>query len=213
MKKPALRLISFNLCPFVQRSVILLKEKGIDFELTYINLKEKPDWFLEISPLGKVPVLLVDGTPVFESAVIAEYLDETVTPQLHPIAPLTKAIHRSWIEFSSTLIMAQYRYLMADTDEQREKERLAIYDGLTLLSEQCDPVGPFFTGQTLCLMDTTIAPLFMRMDILIENENIEFYPNARIKQWAAALKEKNTVKQSVIEEFKEEFTGYFDLPY
>ncbi len=55
--------------------MILLRAKDIDFEVTYINLQEKPDWFLDISPHGKVPVLSVDGVPLFESNAIAEYLD------------------------------------------------------------------------------------------------------------------------------------------
>jgi hypothetical protein len=56
----SLHLISFKTCPFVQRAVITLKHKNIDFDITYIDLAEPPDWFLEMSPLGKVPVLKVD---------------------------------------------------------------------------------------------------------------------------------------------------------
>lgn len=66
---PHFELVSFELCPFVQRSVITLNEKGVPFDIRYISLKDKPDWFLDISPLGKVPVLIVDeGTVLFESA-------------------------------------------------------------------------------------------------------------------------------------------------
>ncbi|MEE9448159.1 MAG: glutathione S-transferase family protein, partial [Arenicellales bacterium] len=101
-----LKLISFNICPFVQRSVILLNEKGVDYDLDYIDVKNKPDWFLEISPLGKVPVLVADNTSVFESAVISEYIDETHAPSHHPQDPLQKALHRAWVEFGSTLTMA-----------------------------------------------------------------------------------------------------------
>ena len=52
--------ISHKLCPYVQRAVIALNEKGVPFERIDIDLANKPDWFLKISPLGKVPVLLVD---------------------------------------------------------------------------------------------------------------------------------------------------------
>ena len=72
-----LRLISHDLCPYVQRAAISLSEKGVNFERTYIDLANKPDWFLAISPLGKTPVLLADDVPIFESAVILEYLEET----------------------------------------------------------------------------------------------------------------------------------------
>ena len=71
-------LISFDICPFVQRSVITLEEKGVKYNIKYIELENKPDWFLAISPFGKVPVLQVNDKVLFESAVINEYLDETV---------------------------------------------------------------------------------------------------------------------------------------
>ena len=51
-----LTLVSHHLCPYVQRASIALDEKGVRFERTYIDLKSKPDWFLKISPLGKVPL-------------------------------------------------------------------------------------------------------------------------------------------------------------
>ncbi|MDX1655109.1 MAG: glutathione S-transferase N-terminal domain-containing protein, partial [Candidatus Competibacteraceae bacterium] len=69
-----LQLVSFDLCPFVQRSVIALKEKGAQFEIAYIDLKDPPEWFKKLSPLGKVPLLRVGEEVLFESAAINEYL-------------------------------------------------------------------------------------------------------------------------------------------
>ena len=80
----ALKLISHKLCPYVQRAVIALTEKGVAFERIDIDLANKPDWFLKISPLGKTPVLLVGDTAIFECAVILEYLEETQPRPLHP---------------------------------------------------------------------------------------------------------------------------------
>src|SRR6195952_1065845 len=100
----ALKLISHKLCPYVQRAVIALTEKGVAFERVDIDLANKPDWFLKISPLGKVPVLLVGDVPIFESAVILEYLEETQAPPLHPADALGRAEHRGWIEFGSAVL-------------------------------------------------------------------------------------------------------------
>jgi len=75
-----LELVSHTLCPYVHRAAVMIHEKGVPFERRYINLKAKPDWFLRISPRGKVPVLLVDGQPLFESMAIIEFLDETHPP-------------------------------------------------------------------------------------------------------------------------------------
>src|ERR1700738_2012284 len=101
---PRLKLISHKLCPYVQRAVIALSEKGVAFERVDIDLANKPDWFLAISPLGKTPVLQVGDIPIFESAVILEYLEETQPNPLHPADPLRRAEHRGWIEFGSTVL-------------------------------------------------------------------------------------------------------------
>ena len=106
---PKLTLISHYLCPYVQRAAIALAEKGVPFERVYIDLANKPDWFREISPLGKVPLLKVaheDGreTVIFESAVILEYLEETLPNPLHPADPLERARHRGWIEYGSAIL-------------------------------------------------------------------------------------------------------------
>src|SRR5436305_15284199 len=92
---PILKLISHKLCPYVQRAVIALTEKGVGFERIDIDLANKPDWFVAISPLGKTPVLLQVGeVPIFESAVILEYFEETQPHPLHPANPLRCAEHR-----------------------------------------------------------------------------------------------------------------------
>ena len=194
----------------MQRSVILLNEKGVEYELSYIDLADKPDWFMQISPLGKVPVLLVDETPVFESAVIAEYLEETRERKLHPTDPLIKASHRAWIEFSSTLLMAQYRMSIAESEEQMAKEHSTVYQGLAQLSAQCDASGPFFAGEEMRLIDAAIAPLFMRIDLLKAKCDLDFYPNARIASWAEALADRESVKGSVVEDFASNYFKYFE---
>ena len=84
----------------MQRSIITLNHKGIEHRMTFVDLDDPPAWFSEISPLGQVPALRVDGDAViFESAVINEYLDEVTPGQLHPADPLQRAINKSWIEF------------------------------------------------------------------------------------------------------------------
>src|ERR1700733_7601529 len=88
-----LKLISHRLCPYVQRGVIALTEKGVAFERIDIDLANKPEWFLALSPLGKTPGLQVGDVPIFESAVILEYLEETQPSQLHPADPLVRAEH------------------------------------------------------------------------------------------------------------------------
>ena len=75
----------------MQRAAIVLAEKQQPYARLDIDLANKPDWFMAISPLGRTPVLLVSGQPIFESAAICEYLDNTLLPALHPLDALTRA--------------------------------------------------------------------------------------------------------------------------
>ena len=93
-------LCSFKTCPWVQRAAIVLRAKKIEYEINYIDRDNRPEWFLKVSPHSKVPVLVIDGKEsLFESNAIAEYLDETVPPRLHPEDPLARARNRAWTDY------------------------------------------------------------------------------------------------------------------
>ena len=105
MEVPKLHLITHVLCPYVQRSIITLEEKNVAYTRTDIDLANKPPWFKQRSPMGKVPVLVVDETStLFESAVICEYINDVTPGSLHPADSLEKAYHRAWIEFGSSIL-------------------------------------------------------------------------------------------------------------
>src|SRR5712671_6223813 len=120
----ALKLISHKLCPYVQRAVIALTEKGVPFQRIDIDLANRPDWFVKISPLGKTPMLQVGEVPIFESSVILEYLEETQPKPLHPADPLVRAEHRSWIEFGSA-VLSDIASFYAAADEATFKVKTA----------------------------------------------------------------------------------------
>ena len=147
-----LKLISHSLCPYVQRAVISLTEKNVAFERVDIDLANQPDWFLALSPLGKTPVLVVNSRAIFESAVILEYLEETQPHPLHPADPLTRAEHRAWMEFGSTILNAIAGLYGAPDLEgfQTKVQDLAAKFGQieAKLGE-----GPYFDGACFSLVD------------------------------------------------------------
>ena len=61
-----MKIVSFKICPFVQRVTALLEAKGIDYDLEFIKLSDKPQWFLDISPNGQVPVLVTDEGEAYQ---------------------------------------------------------------------------------------------------------------------------------------------------
>jgi glutathione S-transferase len=205
----SLELISFPLCPYVQRSVITLLHKQVGFTLTHIDLAHKPDWFLNLSPMGKVPCLRVDtDTVLFESQVINEYLDETFVPTLHPADPLERARHRSWIAFGSEMISDQFQLMVAQGDERFTAASRQLFDKLERL-EKVLVDGPFFAGENFSLVDAALAPLFMRMEIIHALRPLPRWEAlASLRRWTALLMELPEVAGSVTADFPERLRNY-----
>lgn len=187
-------LISHKLCPYVQRAAIVLAEKGCAYERVEIDLADKPSWFLKISPLGKTPVLLVDDNPIFESAVICEFLDETIAPRLHPDDSLSKARHRGWIEFASStlnVIAALYNSENAQAFQARAGELRYKFSQI----EEALSDEPFFQGSEFSLVDAAFAPVFRYFEVIGEIMSCDFFAETpRVDRWKSHLHERPSVK-------------------
>ena len=169
-----------------------MRAKAVEFDVTYINLREKPDWFLEVSPHGKVPVLRVDDHVLFESNAIAEYLDEVVAPRLHPEDPIKRARNRAWTDFVPTFAAAlngvTYATAADDLDEKLAGARKALDRLEDAIGRERETPGPFFNGAAFSLVDAAYAPFLQRyvfLDGIKKIGLIEKYP--RLKAWCEAL--------------------------
>lgn len=210
-----LTLVSHSICPYVQRAAISLAEKGVPFERKDIDLANKPDWFLKISPLGKVPVLLDGNQPIFESAVILEYLEETQPNPLHPADPLRRAQHRAWIEFGSTILSDLW---IVETSP----DRAAVKAKIEMLREKFARLeielgdGPWFGGEKFSLVDAIFAPVFRYFDLIdrLIDHGI-FTATPKVNAWRKALSARTSVKNAVapnfpalLEQFVQRQNGY-----
>ncbi|MEW6613709.1 MAG: glutathione S-transferase family protein [Pseudomonadota bacterium] len=200
--------MSFALCPYVQRSVITLLHKQVRFQVTYIDLAHKPDWFLALSPTGKVPALRVnDETALFESAVINEYIDETTLPRLHPEDPLERARHRAWIEYGAALLAEQFAMMTAQSEEGLAAIEARFFTNLARLEGVV--ATPFFRGRRFSLVDAAYAPLFMRLEILHAWRPMPRWDEfAKLRTWSRALMELPAVRDSVPADFREQLRMY-----
>jgi len=185
-----------------------MRVKDIAFEVTYINLLDKPDWFLAISPHGKVPVLQVDDLVLFESNAIAEYLDETTAPRLHPQDPIVRARHRAWTDYVPTFAagLSVYYAPTAAELEQRLPRARACLDKLDQALTADKAKGPFFGGGEISLVDAAYAPFFQRFllaDSGLKTGLLDEYP--AVAQWADALLADPRVRSSVPDNFTAEF--------
>ena len=198
----ALKLISHKLCPYVQRAVIALTEKGVAFERIDIDLANKPDWFLRISPLGKVPVLTVatdkGEVALFESNVICEYIEETQAgAKLHPQDPLARAEHRAWMEFGSATLSDLWGLETAKDAATFEAKRKAVTAKFARV-EAALGLGPYFAGDKFSLVDAVFAPIFRYFDVFDEFVDLAVFTDMpKVRKWRAELAKRPSVKTAV----------------
>jgi glutathione S-transferase len=199
----ALTLVSFDLCPYVQRAAIVLAEKGVPFERVDVDLADKPDWFKVISPLGKVPLLRVGDDVLFESAVIVEYLEDIHRPKLHPVDPLVKARHRAWMEFGSSILADIWTV-------ETSKDQNAFNAKITLLKEKFGRIeaqlgdGPYFAGTAFSIVDAVFAPVFRYFDVFDAIRDLGvFDATPRVRAWRTTLAERPSVRQAAVPDYPE----------
>jgi glutathione S-transferase len=196
-----LKLISHKLCPYVQRAVIALAEKGVSFERVDIDLANKPDWFLAISPLGRTPVLQVGETAIFESAVILEYLEETQPKPLHPADPLRRAEHRGWIEFGSA-VLGDIAGFYSAPDEATFKARASQLELRFARLEARVAASPWFDGETFSLVDAVFGPVFRYFDVFDAIADFGILSGKpKLAQWRKALAARPSVRSAVSAEY------------
>ena len=190
-------LASHVLCPYVQRAAIVLAEKGVSFERLDIDLANKPEWFLKVSPLGKTPVLLVGDEAIFESAVICEYLEETALPRLHPPNALQRAQHRSWMEFGSALLNLIAAFYNA-ADETALVALAAEIRARLVQTEAALGEGPYFAGESFSIVDAVFGPVFRYFDAFDAIDDFGFCNGLpKVQRWRLALAIRPSVTEAV----------------
>ncbi len=193
-------IFSAEVCPYAHRSRLVLMHKGVDFSLTEIDLKNKPDWFSEVSPYGKVPAIRHEGRIVHESAIINEYLDEVFpAPSLMPKAPHSRAMARIWIDYGNTRFNgATYTFLRENDPAKQGDLRQKLDECLLFMEEGMAKLGdgPFWLGAEPGLVDYSYYPFFERFC------NVEHYRGyampdrcARLAAWRDAMKSLPHVKE------------------
>jgi glutathione S-transferase len=203
-----LTLVSFDLCPYVQRAAIVLAEKGVPFERINIDLSNKPDWFKKISPLGKVPLLRVANEVLFESAVIVEYLEETYGPPLHPADPLAKAKHRAWMEFGASALSDIW--ILETTRSQPEFDaKIALLKDKFARIEASLGTGPWFAGASFSLVDAVFGPVFRYFDTFDRIAPLGVFDGLpKVQAWRRALRERPSIHDAVVADYPERLAAF-----
>jgi glutathione S-transferase len=195
-----IKIYSAILCPFAHRSRLTVLEKGVPFEAIEIDLQNKPANFQDISPYGKVPVLVHGDNRVWESAIVNEYLEEAFPhPPLLPKDPIDRARARIWINFADTRLFAASGKLLYGSDPQPTailnelKEHLLFIEreGLAKISDR----QPYWLGSELSLVDLTFYPWFEQINVLEHFRGFQLPLGLdRLQQWQAAVAQRESVR-------------------
>jgi len=195
--KTEFTLVSHALCPYVQRAAIVLAEKGVSFTRRDVDLSAKPDWFLAVSPLARTPVLLVNDTPIFESAVICEYLDDTLAPRLHPADALQRARHRAWMEFGSAVLNGIAAFYNAPADDALHARRDELRRRFATLEDALGD-GPWFDAARFSIVDAVFGPVFRYFDTFERLGDFGFFDaTPKLRAWRAGLAARPSVQRAV----------------
>ncbi|KXF80094.1 glutathione S-transferase family protein [Enterovibrio coralii] len=205
-----LKVISFTICPFVQRITAMLEAKQLPYEVEYISLSDKPQWFLDISPNGQVPVLVTeDNTALFESDAIAEYLEDKYGAMQPELSVEQKAINRAWSYLGTKHYLvqcgAQSSRTIEDLKERSEKLRNAFEKEEGQLGKH-----RYFNSDELSMVDMAWLPLLHRADIIRRESGYDFLEGfSKVKAWQAAILDTGLAERSVSEDFMEKFRGFY----
>lgn len=210
-----IKIISFKICPFVQRVTALLEAKQLPYEIEYISLKNKPQWFLDIAPNGQVPVLVTEsGTALFESDAIVEYIDDISDPIESDVTAEQKAIDRAWSYQAA-------KHYLVQCSAMRSGDELTLVDRSKNLGKTFAKVeklfkdrnyneGEFFKGQQLSNVDIAWLPLLHRAYIIEQHTGYDFlteFPN--VKLWQSTIMETGLAEKSVAVDFEKAFTDFY----
>ena len=196
----AIELFSARVCPYAHRTRLVLAEKGLDFELTEIDFKDKPKRFLEVSRYGKVPAIVHDGNEIFESAIINEYLEEVFPdPPLMPKTPGLRAQVRIWIDYCDDHFLDDLYGAIKNQDPAAHgalKDKVVAH--LRTLEEaysRLSGAGPYWLGAEASLLDFALYPFFERQPAWAHYRGLGLPGDCPgLRGWLAAMAERPSVK-------------------
>ena len=193
-----IKLYSAKGCPFARRTRIVLHEKGIDFEASEVDFRNKSEEFLEASPTGKVPVVVVDGDSLYEANVVNQYLDEVYEePMLMPEDTKARAHARIWMAKADDDFYPQVFVSGMGRERGFSEERISealekLKATLSRLEERLE--GREYLADGFSLADVAHAGNFVRLHELEEKGEISLadYPN--VASWMDRIEARESFK-------------------
>ncbi|MGF1735995.1 glutathione S-transferase family protein [Photobacterium satsumensis] len=206
-----LKVVSFKICPFVQRVTAALAARDIPYEIEYINLKDKPQWFLDISPNGQVPLLITEsGTPLFESDAIIEYIEDQYGALEQGVSNEQRALDRAWSYLGSKNYMSQCGTMSSKDKATFEQRNEKFVTAFAKIENQLSGNTRYFKSDAISNVDIAWLPLLHRANIIKQHTGYDFLcALPKTQAWQQAIMESGLVEASVADDFELHFTNFY----
>lgn len=164
-KRSIMTLFSDNIDIYSHQVRIVLAEKCVGFEVTFLDPTQLSEDLLELNPYGTVPTLVDRELVLYKSHIIMEYLDERFPhPPLMPVYPVSRGksrlmmhrIEQDWYALASKIFKGE-----EGSDEARVELREALLSLAPIFNEM-----PYFMSEEFSLVDCYLAPLLWRLPAL-----------------------------------------------
>ncbi|KAK7334943.1 hypothetical protein VNO80_26712 [Phaseolus coccineus] len=190
---------------FGMRVRIALAEKSVKYELKEENLRDKSPLLLQMNPIHKkIPVLIHNGKPICESAIIVQYIDEVWNhnPPLMPSDPYERAQARFWVDYIDKKVYDTWRKMWLSSGEEHEtwkKELISIFKQL----EETLGDKPFYGGDTFGFVDVGLIPFYSWFYTFETYGNFKMEAECpKLMAWAKRCMERETVSKTLPDEKK-----------
>ncbi|MDC0865226.1 glutathione S-transferase N-terminal domain-containing protein [Rickettsiaceae bacterium] len=181
MTKPLPILYSFRRCPYAMRARMALYYSSIDYTLREVDLKNKPQELIDISPKATVPVLhLQNGNVIDESLDIIYYALSYNDPENLNVetSEARQMISENDIEFTS--LLRKYKYFERYPEKSQESYCIEIENLFLYKYEKMLEKKEFLLGKK-SVVDIAILP-FIRQFAFVD------------KEWFFTSKYKNLIR-------------------
>ncbi|MEI6613032.1 glutathione S-transferase [Polynucleobacter sp.] len=181
MTKPIL--YSYRRCPYAMRARMALKYAGIELEHREIDLRNKPQSMLLVSPKGTVPVLCVDGIILEQSLDIMRWALAKSDPDGWGL--VDDSIAQAWIEKNDgpfKILLDQYKYPKRYPDLKSEEVLRAVNELMLLPMEAALQTNLYLLGNNMTWVDVAIFP-FIRQFAMVNPEQFDELPFPSIQKW------------------------------
>lgn len=206
-----MKIVSLKICPFVQRVTAALETRNIKYDIEYITLKDKPEWFLEVSPNGQVPIMITENREVlFESDAIIEYVNDEYGWLKKDINNIDKSKERAWSYLATKNYMNQCS-LMRSKDFETFNDKISKFNkDLKKIEDKLNSNFLFFSGSFVSHVDISWLPILHRFSIIEKYTGYDFFKDfSKIKKWRDEILKLDIVKNSVSQDFEEIFVNFY----